>query len=126
MRVDAVAAKCFDRTSTTFAAAACSSVIASSLPPVVLDAQLGLFFKYPWRHGETVVTTGDVYIDFDVASVPEERGPVFGFAKPAPLEQGSRHGVFRFDQHRERVVDYFQKAPVEVLAQKALIEGTGD
>jgi galactokinase/mevalonate kinase-like predicted kinase len=96
------------------------------LPPVVLDAQLGLFFKYPWRHGETVVTTGDVYIDFDVASVPEERGPVFGFAKPAPLEQGSRHGVFRFDQHRERVVDYFQKAPVEVLAEHALIEGTGD
>lgn len=96
------------------------------LPPVVLDAQLGLFFKYPWRHGETVVTTADVFIDFDVASVPEERGPVFGFAKPAPLEQGSRHGVFRFDQHRERVIDYFQKVPVEVLAEQALIEGTGD
>ncbi len=96
------------------------------LPPVVLDAQLGLFFKYPWRHGETVVTTADVFIDFDVMSVPEERGPVFGFAKPAPLEQGARHGVFRFDQHRERVVDYFQKAPVEVLARQALIEGTGD
>jgi galactokinase/mevalonate kinase-like predicted kinase len=96
------------------------------LPPVVLDAQLGLFFKYPWRRGETVVTTADVYIDFDVASVPEVRSPVFGFAKPASLEQGSRHGVFRFDQHRERVVDYYQKAPVEVLAQNALIEGTGD
>ncbi len=88
------------------------------LPPVVLDAQLGLFFKYPWRRGETVVTTADVYIDFDVASVPEERGPVFGFAKPASLEQGSRHGVFRFDQHREHVVDYYQKAPVDVLAEQ--------
>ncbi|MCG6925650.1 MAG: hypothetical protein LJF30_10095 [Acidobacteria bacterium] len=96
------------------------------LPPVALDAQLGLFFKYPWRRGETVVTTADVYIDFDVASVPEARSPVFGFAKPASLEQGSRHGVFRFDQHRERVVDYYQKAPVEVLAEHALIEGTGD
>jgi galactokinase/mevalonate kinase-like predicted kinase len=96
------------------------------LPPVVLDAQLGLFLKYPWRHGETVVTTADVFIDFDATSVPEERGPVFGFAKPASLEQGSRHGVFRFDHHRERVVDYFQKAPVEVLAEQALIEGTGD
>jgi len=96
------------------------------LPPVVLDAQLGLFLKYPWRRGETVVTTADVYIDFDVASVPEERGPVFGFAKPASLEQGSRHGVFRFDHRRERVVDYFQKAPVPVLAENALIEGTGD
>jgi galactokinase/mevalonate kinase-like predicted kinase len=96
------------------------------LPPVVLDAQLGLFLKYPWRRGETVVTTADVYIDFDVASVPDERGPVFGFAKPASLEQGSRHGVFRFDPRRERVVDYFQKAPVPVLAEHALIEGTGD
>jgi galactokinase/mevalonate kinase-like predicted kinase len=96
------------------------------LPPVALDAQLGLFFKYPWRHGETVVTTADVYIDFDVASVPEERPPVFGFAKPAPLEQGARHGVFRFDRHRERVIDYFQKASVEVLAEHALVEGTGD
>jgi len=96
------------------------------LPPVVLDAQLGLFFKYPWRPGETVVTTADVFIDFDAASVPEERGPVFGFAKPAPLEQGSRHGVFRFDRHRERVIDYFQKAPVGVLAEHALIEGTGE
>ena len=96
------------------------------LPPVLLDAQLGLFLKYPWRSGETVVTTADVFIDFDVTSVPEERGPVFGFAKPAPLEQGSRHGVFRFDRHREQVIDYFQKAPVEVLAQRALLEGTGD
>jgi galactokinase/mevalonate kinase-like predicted kinase len=96
------------------------------LPPVLLDAQLGLFFKYPWRRGETVVATADVFIDFDVASVPAERGPVFGFAKPAPLEQSSRHGVFRFDRHRERVVDYFQKAPVETLARHALIEGTGD
>jgi galactokinase/mevalonate kinase-like predicted kinase len=96
------------------------------LPPVVLDAQLGLFFKYPWRPGETVVTTADVFIDFDVGSVPEERGSVFGFAKAAPLEQGSRHGVFRFDRHRERVIDYFQKAPAEVLAKQALIEGTGE
>jgi galactokinase/mevalonate kinase-like predicted kinase len=96
------------------------------LPPVLLDAQLGLFFKYPWRRGEVVVTTADVFIDFDITSVPEERGPVFGFAKPAPLQQGSRHGVFRFDRHRERVTDYFQKAPVEILAQHALIEGTGD
>jgi galactokinase/mevalonate kinase-like predicted kinase len=96
------------------------------VPPVLLDAQLGLFFKYPWRRGEIVVTTADVFIDFDVASVPTERGPVFGFAKPAPLEQGSRHGVFRFDRHRERVTDYFQKAPVDVLAEHALLEGTGD
>jgi fucokinase / fucose-1-phosphate guanylyltransferase len=96
------------------------------LPPVLLDAQLGLFLKYPWRPGETVVTSADVFIDFDVTSVPEERGPVFGFAKAASLDQGSRHGVFRFDRHREHVIDYFQKAPVEILARRALLEGTGE
>ncbi|HYN03354.1 MAG TPA: L-fucokinase [Vicinamibacteria bacterium] len=102
--------------------------IASSalLPPVVLDVQLGLFFKYPWRRGEIVVSSGDAVIDFDPTSVPDERSAVFGFAKPASLEQGSRHGVFRFDQRRERVLDYFQKAPAEVLAREALIEGTSD
>ena len=102
--------------------------IASSalLPPVVLDVQLALFLKYPWRRGEIVVSSGDAVVDFDPAGVPEERSPVFGFAKPASLEQGSRHGVFRFDQRRERVLDYFQKAPPEVLAREALLEGTGD
>jgi hypothetical protein len=96
------------------------------LPPVVLDAQLGLFLEYPWRKGEIVVSTGDVVIDFDASGVPEERGPVFGFAKPASFEQGSRHGVFRFDPHREKVVDYLQKAPADVLARSARIEGTGE
>jgi galactokinase/mevalonate kinase-like predicted kinase len=96
------------------------------LPPVVLDAQLGLFFEYPWRRGEIVVSSGDVVIDFDAGGVPEERGPVFGFAKPASVEQGSRHGVFRFDPHREHVVDYLQKASAEYLSRAALIEGTGE
>ena len=51
--------------------------IASSalLPPVVLDVQLGLFFKYPWRRGEIVVSSGDAVIDFDPTGVPEERSP---------------------------------------------------
>ena len=96
------------------------------LPPVVLDAQLGLFLEYPWRRGEIVVSTGDVVIDFDTSGVPEERGPVFGFAKPASFEQGSRHGVFRFDPHREEVVDYLQKAPPDLLARSARIEGTSE
>ena len=99
---------------------------APSCPPVVLDVQLGLFFEYPWRRGEIVVSSGDVVIDFDAGSVPDERGAVFGFAKPASVEQGARHGVFRFDPHREHVVDYLQKAPADVLARTALIEGTGE
>jgi galactokinase/mevalonate kinase-like predicted kinase len=96
------------------------------LPPAVLDAQLALFFDYPWRRGEVVVSSGDVVIGFDTGAVPEERGPVFGFAKPASVEQGARHGVFRFDPRREHVIDYLQKAPADVLARSALIEGTGE
>jgi galactokinase/mevalonate kinase-like predicted kinase len=96
------------------------------LPPVVLDAQLGLFFEYPWRRGEIVVSSGDVVIGFDTAAVPADRGPVFGFAKPASVEQGSRHGVFRFDPQREHVVDYLQKAPADEIARSALIDGTGE
>jgi galactokinase/mevalonate kinase-like predicted kinase len=102
--------------------------VASSalLPPVVLDLQLAFFFKYPWRRGEVVIGSGDAVVDFDPSVVPDERGAVFGFAKPASLEQGSRHGVFRFDQRRERVLDYFQKASPEQLAREALLEGSGD
>lgn len=98
----------------------------SLLPPVVLDVQLGLFLKYPWRRGEVVVSSGDVVIDFDVDQLPEERGPVFGFAKPASFEQGSRHGVFHFDPEGLRVLDYFQKVPAERLAREARIEGTAE
>ena len=102
----------------------CRSPRAPSCPRSSSTCSSGLFFKYPWRRGEIVVSSGDAVIDFDPTSVPEERSAVFGFAKPASLEQGSRHGVFRFDQRRERVLDYFQKAPAEVLAREALIEGT--
>ncbi|MDD5673521.1 MAG: L-fucokinase [Chitinivibrionales bacterium] len=98
----------------------------SIIPPVVLDMQLTLFLKYPWRQGEVVVTSGDVVIDFDTALVPEDRGDVCGFAKSASLEQGSRHGVFKFDVHRSRVVDFYQKATVEELGKNARLEGTNE
>jgi galactokinase/mevalonate kinase-like predicted kinase len=98
----------------------------SVLPPVVLDAHLSLFLKYPWRRGEVVVSSGDAVIDFDADLIPEMRGPVFGFAKPAPVAQGARHGVFQFDAAGERVTDYFQKAPAEFLARHALIEGSSE
>lgn len=100
--------------------------VATSLviPPVVLDLQLTLFLKYPWRTGELVVTSGDVIIDFDVSTVAEERGQVCGFAKPASVAQGSRHGVFKFDSHRKHVVDFFQKQAPEFLTKNAVLEGT--
>jgi galactokinase/mevalonate kinase-like predicted kinase len=96
------------------------------LPPVALDLQLSLFFKYPWQRGEVVVGSGDVVLDFDTQALPEDRGHICGFAKAAPAEQATYHGVFRFDRHRERVQDYFQKAPVSHLIEQATLEGSSD
>jgi galactokinase/mevalonate kinase-like predicted kinase len=98
----------------------------SILPPVALDLQLALYFKFPWRRGEVLIASGDVILDFDIAAVPAERGHLCGFAKAAPPEQGSRHGVFRLDPRRERVLDYLQKVPAERLRREALLEGTAD
>jgi galactokinase/mevalonate kinase-like predicted kinase len=95
----------------------------SLVPPTVLDLQLSLFLKYPWRNGEVIVTSGDVVVDFDTAMLPTDRGEVCGFSKPASFEAGSRHGVFRFDKDRERVVDFYQKATPEFLRASACLEG---
>ncbi len=98
----------------------------SLFPPVVLDAQLALFLKFPFRKGEVVVSSGDVVIDFDVSCVPINRGDVCGFAKPATYVQGSRHGVFAFDTARKKVVDFYQKATPHFLAKHAAIEGLSE
>jgi len=92
-------------------------------PPVLLDIQLGLYLRYPWRPGELVVAAGDVYLDFDVASIRRDRGEVCGFAVPASLDEGSRHGVFVFDELRRNVVGYYQKASVERLKRDAALPG---
>jgi galactokinase/mevalonate kinase-like predicted kinase len=92
-------------------------------PPVLLDIQLGLYLRYPWRPGELVVASGDVYLDFDVASVRADRGEVCGFAVPASFEEGSRHGVFVFDRLQQGVTGYLQKAPVGELRTRAALPG---
>jgi galactokinase/mevalonate kinase-like predicted kinase len=97
----------------------------SLLPPVAFDLQLPLFLKFPWRRGEVLVASGDVVLDFDPA-LDADRGDICGFAKPAPPEQGARHGVFKFDRRLEHVEDFLQKAPVDYLREHALLEGTGD
>ena len=94
-------------------------------PPVAFDLQLPLFLKFPWREGEVLVASGDVVLDFDT-DIDGERGDICGFAKPAPPEQGSRHGVFKFDRRLEHVEDFLQKAPAEYLREHARLEGTGD
>lgn len=96
----------------------------SLLPPVVLDVELSVFLRYPWRDGELVVTSGDALVDFstDLLNLGDE--PLCGFAAPQPFEQGSRHGVFVFDPVTGAVKDYHQKASVEFLSREARIEGT--
>ncbi len=95
----------------------------SILPPIVLDLELSLFFKYPWRDGELLVASGDVIIDFNTEALDLPEGPICGFAAPAPFERGARHGVFAFDAQTGLVSDYHQKASADFLAQKARIEG---
>lgn len=96
----------------------------SLLPPVVLDVELSLFLKYPWRDGELLVTSGDALVDFntDLLNLPE--GPLCGFSAPESFERGSRHGVFAFDPVSGAVRDYYQKTSPEFLAREARIEGT--
>ncbi len=102
-------------------------VAASSVfPPVILDLQLTLFLKYPWRAGEVVICSGDVVIDFDISLVPRARGDICGFAARASCEQGSRHGVYKLERDHVRVEDFLQKAPVDVLLSRAAFEGTRD
>ncbi len=96
----------------------------SHLPPVVLDLELGLFMKYPWRRGELLVASGDVIIDFDAEILSLPDAPLCGFAAPDSYERGSRHGVFAFDPVTGLVRDFFQKESPARLAASARIEGT--
>jgi len=96
----------------------------AALPPVVLDLELSLFLKYPWRRGEVLVASGDALIDFNTDLFDPPDAPLYGFAAPAPFEQGSRHGVFAFDPLSGAVKDYYQKASIELLSQRARISGT--
>ncbi|HTX72965.1 MAG TPA: L-fucokinase, partial [Rectinemataceae bacterium] len=100
--------------------AASSSVV----QPVVLDQELSLFFRYPWRDGELIVASGDVIVDFETELLSLESAPLCGFAAPAQLEQGARHGVFVFDPATGRVRDYLQKADVKTIEDEGRIEGT--
>ncbi|MBD3274969.1 MAG: hypothetical protein GF372_06630, partial [Candidatus Marinimicrobia bacterium] len=97
----------------------------SIYPPTVLDMQLTLFLKYPWKkNGEIIVSSGDVVIDFDCEQVPKDRGDICGFTKPVSLEQGARHGVFQFDENKQHVTDYFQKESEAFLKENARLEGS--
>ncbi len=97
----------------------------SVLPPVVLDLQIHLYLGFPWEPGQVIVSSGDVVIDFDAGELGRFNTPVTGIATSSDLEQGSRHGVFKFAPDLSTVEDYFQKAGVGFLHKNALIESTG-
>ncbi len=96
----------------------------SLLPPVVLDVELSLFLRYPWRDGELLVTSGDAVVDFNTVLLNLPEAPLCGFSAPQSFERGSRHGVFAFDPRSGAVRDYHQKASPEFLGREARIEGT--
>eukprot|EP00928_Gymnodinium_smaydae_P017654 TRINITY_DN16756_c0_g1_i1.p1 TRINITY_DN16756_c0_g1~~TRINITY_DN16756_c0_g1_i1.p1 ORF type:complete len:599 (+),score=133.47 TRINITY_DN16756_c0_g1_i1:99-1895(+) len=110
-----------------------------SCPPVVLDLVLSLYARYPWRPGEVIMASGDVIVNFDVASLrlpdrPFSRGNICGFGKAASLAQGSKHGVFAFAATESgmnasatlAVSDFHQKSSVEVLRRECLVPGSTD
>jgi len=100
-------------------------VSSSSLyPPILLDLALNLFFKYPWKRGEVLLSSGDVIVDFDIDFIPHERGDICGFSKESSVEKGSQHGVFVLSSDNCTVVDYLQKAPPSLLRERALIKGS--
>ncbi len=115
---------CYVPEGKVFAPLSCGS--SSIVPPTILDAQLSLFLKYPWKDGEFIVASGDVVLDFDTDLVPEKRGDVCGFATAASFDQGSRHGVFKFHRNKSHVTNYLQKASSEYLEKNAALEGSGE
>ncbi len=97
----------------------------SVVPPVVLDLQLGLFLRFPWEPGQVIVSSGDVVIDFDTSAIGRFSTPITGFGASSSLEQGSRHGVFKFASDLNGVEDYYQKARIDFLRRNARVESTG-
>lgn len=96
----------------------------SVVTPVALDLQLNLFLKYPWKTGEILVSSGDVVADFDTSSMAEQQADLCGFAVPLSFEQGSLHGVFKFDRLFRKVERFYQKESPEFLRDNAALEGT--
>lgn len=96
------------------------------IPPTVIDLQLSLFLKYPWKSGELIVASGDAVIDFNASLTPLDRGDICGFAKSASFDQGSRHGVFKFDRKTGKVLNFYQKQSASFLQKNGAIEGRSE
>jgi galactokinase/mevalonate kinase-like predicted kinase len=96
----------------------------STIQPVMLDLQLDMFLKYPWKENEIVIAPADIFLVCDPAQFSVKRGDIHGYAFAAAFEKGASHGVFCFDQYMHSVTGYYQKSEVSFLKKSAAIEGT--
>ncbi len=83
--------------------------------------------------GQVLITSGDVLLTFDHASVDFSKPGVTGVAYFGPVERGARHGVYipdQFDAHEDRTVclpvaDFLQKPSAELVAAHRGIDPFG-
>lgn len=83
----------------------------SVFPPVLLDAQISFFLKYPWLNGEVVVTLGDTYLNGTI-QVPNRRKGLWAFVKSLPIHNEHPYGIYEIDSVNDEVVNYFPKNSV--------------
>ncbi len=96
----------------------------STVQPVMLDLQLDLFLKYPWKENEVVIAPADMYMVCDPTQFSVKRGDIHGYAFAASFEKGASHGVFSFDPYMHSVTGYYQKRDAAFLKKSVAIEGT--
>ncbi len=101
------------------------TVAANGVPLALFDLILQTVSNLPAPEaGQVLVTSGDVLLTFDHASVDLSRPGVTGVAYFGPVERGSRHGVYVPENFRSNplrtecvpVVDFLQK-PSETEAR---------
>ncbi len=73
--------------------------------------------------GHVLIAAGDVLLTFDPAHVDFDRPGIVGVAYPAPIERGSRHGVYVAEHATGgAVTDFLQKPSAEEAKQRGAID----
>lgn len=98
----------------------------SLIPPVVLDGILTFFLRYPWKRGELVITSADVWLDGTLDNIPTNRQGIWGFARPALASEREAFGMVEFEPGCSRVAKYWPKLPAEKQLKAATLEGSGE
>ncbi|MHC4221173.1 MAG: fucose pyrophosphorylase domain-containing protein, partial [Planctomycetota bacterium] len=90
----------------------------------LFDRQLPIFLALPEpveEIGQVVITSGDILLRFDPASVQLATEGVTGLACYALPKQASRHGVFCIEE-KNKVRQYLQKPSIEEQKEKGAID----